>query len=149
VSSHRIRRGSPADIEPVVRLFREIRLACLPYLPDLHSPAEDLAFFRDHVFAEREIWLAEAESLDGFCAYGGGWVDHLYVRPSSHGRGLGTALLAKAMAAEARLQLWVFQRNEPAIAFYRARGFREIRRTDGSANEEREPDALFEWTRAG
>ena len=51
--------------------------------------------------------------------------------------------------AQDRLRLWVFQRNEPAIAFYRARGFRETLRTDGSANEEREPDALFEWTRAG
>jgi len=148
VSTHRIRRASPADIEPLALLFREIRQACLPYLPDLHSPAEDLAFFRDHVFGECEIWLAEAATIDGFCAFREGWVDHLYIRPSCHGRGLGTALLAKAMAAQERLQLWVFQRNLPAIAFYRARGFRLTRRTDGSANEEREPDALFEWSRA-
>jgi putative acetyltransferase len=148
VNTPRIRRAQPGDIEPVALLFREIRQACLPYLPDLHSPAEDLAFFRDHVFAEGEIWLAEAAALDGFCAFREGWVDHLYIRRSCHGQGLGTALLAKAMAGQAGLQLWVFQRNEPAIAFYRARGFRESLRTDGSANEEREPDALFEWARA-
>jgi hypothetical protein len=76
-NTHRIRRASPADIEPVARIFREIRLACLPYLPDLHSPAQDLAFFRDHVFAECDIWLAEAASLAGFCAFRVGWVDHL------------------------------------------------------------------------
>jgi len=139
----------PADIEPVARIFREIRQACLPYLPDLHSPAEDLAFFRDHVFAECEVWLAEAAVLDGFCAFREGWVDHLYVRQPCHGQGLGTALLVKAMDAQPRLRLWVFQRNGPALAFYHARGFRETLRTDGSANEEHEPDALFEWARPG
>jgi len=46
-------------------------------------------------------------------------------------------------------ELWVFQRNGPALAFYHARGFRETLRTDGSANEEHEPDALFEWARPG
>ena len=43
------------------------------------------------------------------------------------------------------LRLWVFQRNTDAIAFYRTCGFREIERTDGSRNEEREPDVLMEW----
>jgi putative acetyltransferase len=148
VKTHRIRRALPADIESVARIFREIRQACLPYLPDLHTPAEDLAFFRDHVFAECEVWLAEAATLDGFCAFRKGWIDQLYVRPPCHGQGLGTALLAKAMASQKRLRLWAFQRNQPAIAFYLARGFRETLRTDGSANEEREPDALFEWTRS-
>jgi Sortase and related acyltransferases len=146
--AHRIRRASPADIEPVALLFREIRQACLPYLPDLHSPAEDLAFFRDHVFGECD--LARRSSIPRrLLRLQGGWVDHLYVRQPCHGQGLGRALLAKAMEAQDRLRLWVFQRNAPAIAFYRARGFRETLRTDGSANEEREPDALFEWTRDG
>ena len=148
MNTHRLRRALTADIEPVALLFREIRQACLPYLPDLHSPAEDLVFFTEHVFLECEVWLAEADGLDGFCAFREGWVDHLYIRQDCHGQGLGTALLAKAMGPQARLQLWVFQRNEAAIAFYRARGFRETLRTDGSANEEREPDALFEWSRA-
>jgi ribosomal protein S18 acetylase RimI-like enzyme len=37
------------------------------------------------------------------------------------------------------LRLWASQRNEAAIRFYRALDFREIERTDGSRNEEREP----------
>ena len=45
------------------------------------------------------------------------------------------------------LRLWVFQKNAAAISFYQARGFREIERTDGSRNEEREPDLLMEWRR--
>ena len=59
---------------------------------------------------------------------------------------MGKALLALAMKKRAPLRLWVFQRNTAAIGFYRAWGFREIERTDGSRNEEREPDMLMEWT---
>jgi hypothetical protein len=52
------------------------------------------------------------------------------------------------MAAHPHLRLWAFQRNVQALRFYAARGFRVIERTDGSRNEEREPDALLEWLRA-
>jgi ribosomal protein S18 acetylase RimI-like enzyme len=133
-------------VEAVARLFRVVRRACLPYLPDLHTPEEDLAFFRDRVFAECEVWIAGA--IDGFIAFRPGWVDHLYVRPKCQRRGIGKALLATAMKGNASLRLWVFQRNTAAIAFYHGCGFREIERTDGSRNEEREPDVLMEWTRA-
>lgn len=130
---------------PVARLFRAVRVACLPYLPDLHTSEEDLAFFRDHVFAQCEVRIAGA--MDGFIAFRAGWVDHLYVRPQAQRRGVGAALLAQAMTAHSPLRLWTFQKNTAALAFYRARGFREVERTDGRGNEEREPDILLEWTR--
>jgi hypothetical protein len=41
----------------------------------------------------------------------------------------------------------MFQKSVAAIRFYLAQGFREIERTDGSRNEAREPDVLFEWVR--
>jgi hypothetical protein len=44
-----------------------------------------------------------------------------------------------------RLQLFTFQRNERARAFYEARGFVAIGASDGSGNEEGEPDLLYEW----
>ena len=140
-----IRRATPTDAEAVAHLHREVRAACLPYLPDLHAPAEDLAYFRDRVFPPCEVWVAGTDTLDGYCAFRPGWVDHLYVRPERHHLGLGTALLGRAMAVNARLLLWTFQRNTNAIAFYQARGFRLVRETDGSRNEEREPDSLLEW----
>jgi hypothetical protein len=40
--------------------------------------------------------------------------------------------------------LWCFQRNTRARRFYERRGFAPIRFTDGSANEERCPDVLYE-----
>jgi len=40
---------------------------------------------------------------------------------------------------------WVFQRNEGARRFYERHGCRLVELTDGSGNEEKEPDALYEW----
>ena len=141
-----IRRAAPSDIPAVARLHREVRAACLPWLPELHAPLEELVFFRDRVFPASEVWVVGADTLDGYCAFRPGWVDHLYIRPERHHQGLGTALLGRAMAVNAALRLWTFQRNADAIRFYRARGFRLLRATDGSRNEEREPDVLLGWS---
>jgi putative acetyltransferase len=143
-----IRPATPQDAEAVARLFRAVRTACLPYLPDLHTPAEDLAFFRDHVFRDCTVWVAGEAAIDGFCAWRPGWVDHLYIRLESQGQGLGTALLAQPMKEYSPLRLWAFQRNTQALRFYAARKFQVVERTDGSRNEEHEPDALLEWMRA-
>jgi RimJ/RimL family protein N-acetyltransferase len=45
------------------------------------------------------------------------------------------------------LQLWVFQRNTRAIRFYEHNGFQKVKETDGALNEEKLPDAMFEWRR--
>jgi GNAT superfamily N-acetyltransferase len=66
--------------------------------------------------------------------------------PSFQGLGIGDKLLA--MAKELRpsgLTLWTFQRNARARQFYEARGFVASEFTDGSRNEEREPDVLYAW----
>jgi GNAT superfamily N-acetyltransferase len=68
--------------------------------------------------------------------------------PEAQGRGLGTALLRVAQNTFDRLQLWTFQRNLQARRFYEAKGFTLVQETDGAHNEEKEPDALYRWTRA-
>jgi putative acetyltransferase len=40
-----------------------------------------------------------------------------------------------------------FQANARARRFYVARGFRAIRFTDGSDNEQRTPDVRYRWQR--
>jgi putative acetyltransferase len=146
-----IRRATIDESDAIASLLRRVMTACLPYLPDLHTPEEDRAFVRERMFARCAVWVAAGAASDavlhGFCAFREGWVDQLYVEPALHRRGLGARLLAQAKAAHPRLQLWVFQRNLPAIAFYEAQGFRLVRRTDGRDNEEREPDALYAWER--
>ena len=82
----------------------------------------------------------------GFVAAGDGWLEHLYVDPAAQGarRGLA-AVRARAGALPRGFDLWVFQRNAAALAFYASRGCAEVERTDGTANEEREPDVRLRW----
>ena len=76
---------------------------------------------------------------------GMGWITQLYVAPAYVGRGIGAALLSHALASLCRpVRLWCFQRNTRARRFYERRGFEPIRFTDGSGNEERCPDVLYE-----
>ena len=142
---HTIRRADAQDVEQVARLHRHVRRTSLPFLADLHTAEEDLQFFRDTVFTQCEVWVAGGGVVDGFIAFRAGWVDHLYVRPQCQRRGIGRALLARAMDTYSPLRLWVFQKSAPALAFYATHGFRQVERTDGSRNEEREPDILMEW----
>lgn len=140
-----IREATIADLESVVRLHHHVRETSLPYLPVVHTIDEGLVFF-SQVFSECTVLVAEHNgSIIGYCAYRDGWIDHLYVHPEHQGQGIGSTLLARAMQVHDTLQLWTFQKNVQAVTFYLHRGFRLVRTTDGSGNEEREPDALYEW----
>lgn len=71
------------------------------------------------------------------------YLEDLFVRPEARGSGLGKALLKRlaALAVErdcARLEWWVLDWNEPAIAFYKALGAKPmdewtVYRVDGDA----------------
>lgn len=115
----------------------------------LHTPEEDIAYWTEQLFTECGIWGAfDAEGLAGVIAFRSAFVDQLYVLPRAQGRGIGTALLAVAKRAFSVLSLWTFQKNTAARAFYERSGFAAVGETDGSANEEREPDVLYVWPAA-
>jgi GNAT superfamily N-acetyltransferase len=145
----RLVRLEAGDTAEVARLHRAAFDATLPWLAGLHTPKEDKAYFRDHVYADCELWGAIAGgALLGFIAFREGFIEQLYVLPVAQGRGIGGALLAKAQSSFSRLALWTFQRNLRARRFYEARGFVLVEETDGARNEEKEPDALYLWERA-
>ena len=93
------------------------------------------------------VTVAEAGgTVVAFLALDGDEIDQLYVDPAHHRQGLGTALIAHAKARRDHLELWVFQRNRGAIAFYEAHGFAIIESTDGAGNDEHEPDHRMAWS---
>ncbi len=62
------------------------------------------------------------------------FVHHLYVEPAFKGRGIGRALLARAVAlAGGRASLKCQLRNADALAFYRRLGWRDDETGDGDA----------------
>jgi GNAT superfamily N-acetyltransferase len=137
-------------MDAVARVHRIAFDDRLPWLAGLHTPEEDRWFYRERVFVFCEVWGgSEDNAVIGFIAFREDWIDQFYVLPAGQGRGLGSALLTVAKTAFPRLQLWMFQRNHAARRFYERRGFVLAEETDGSRNEEREPDARYVWSRSG
>ena len=129
----------------IAALFRR-SFGTLTFLPTLHTPEEDRAYFGG-IVSEREVWVWEEDgSILGFAALDDDELTHIYVEPDAHGRGIGGALMERAKERRpGGFQLWVFQQNANARRFYERRGFVLVRETDGSGNEERTPDALYAW----
>lgn len=128
-------------------LFLLARRTAMPWLAEVHSDAETAAFIGHHVIPDLETWVAMVgEDAAGFIAIKPGWVEHLYIHPNYQRQGIGNLLLDKAKARmSGGFELWLFQRNTPARWFYERHGLHCVEETDGSANEEREPDARYVW----
>jgi GNAT superfamily N-acetyltransferase len=144
---HRIRRAGLNDAPAIADLFLASRHAAMPWLPVLHGRESTVAFFQHVVLARADVWIEVTAdgALRGFIAFDGRELEHLYVAPGHQRRGTGARLLSLAQARGGPLELWTFQRNAHAQAFYLRHGFQPVRETDGSHNEEREPDVRFRW----
>jgi ribosomal protein S18 acetylase RimI-like enzyme len=146
------RRAEVDDGAAVAAVFGAARSE-MAYLPALHTPDEDRAFFTDRVVGSgsHDVTVAMAETspgseMVGFCAVHAGWIEHLYVTPAWQGSGIGSALIARAMSENpGGLSLWVFEQNERAAALYTRVGFVVVERTDGLGNEEHVPDLRMQW----
>ena len=148
-----LRRARPEDADELAVILRTAMRGAMPSLPELHTPDDDRRFLREAVLPNEEVWVAEIDGLPvGFAALGSrdgdDYLQHLYVAPEFQGGGLGTALIERAKARRPTgFRLWVFQENSGARRFYERHGLHIVELTDGSGNEEREPDALYEWFR--
>jgi GNAT superfamily N-acetyltransferase len=144
VSDIVVRAAHDDDAIHIAAVFGEARRAAMPTLPILHTFAEDTAFFARIVRACTTLVAAtDHRFVVGFCAVTPRRIEHLYVRPAYHRRGIGTALLTRALDDGRKRDLWVFRCNRPAIAFYERHGYRCVETTDGANNAEREPDARY------
>ena len=141
-----LRKLELEDMDRAAAVHRASLDHALPTLAGLHTPDEDRWFFRERMFKTCELWgYFDDQELVGIIAFREGWIDQLYVLPASQRRGIGAALLQIAKSRSDSLRLWTFQRNGNARMFYERQGFTLVKETDGSGNEEREPDAMYLW----
>ncbi|MEP7276298.1 MAG: GNAT family N-acetyltransferase [Betaproteobacteria bacterium] len=147
------RRPNPAlfaqETAEVAELFIASRAQSLPRVKRVHSNEEIRDWMREVVFPRRSIRIAQlADEIVGFAARDGAWLEHLYIKPAWTGKGIGRELL-DIVVAEARmvtpvLRLYTFQCNAGARRFYERHGFAAVEFSDGSTNEEKEPDVRYE-----
>ena len=111
----------------------QIERAC--FGPDAHTPA----LFREWRATDGSVFLVArvgrliAGYALGFGSEGAGEIISIAVAPAFQGTGVGGALMKSLLerlgaAGARRVELMVRRANAPAIRFYRAFGFRRVRR---------------------
>lgn len=143
-----VREARPRDAAAIAHVHMASREATMPYLPPRkRTDAEVEAWVRDVVLPTSRVWVAEAEGeVVGYAAVADGTLNALYLLAHARRQGTGTLLLDEARRACPRgLDLFVFQRNTDARAFYEHHGFTVVDTNDGSRNMEREPDMTMRW----
>jgi ribosomal protein S18 acetylase RimI-like enzyme len=142
-----LRRATPEDADPVTRVFQASRAAALPWLPALHTDAETRSFIGHVVLTRCRTWVAvDGDDVVGFAALSPGSLEHLYLDPDRRREGIGSLLFRRVQQDSPEgFTVVVFTRNAPARAFYERLGCRVVGESDGSANEEREPDLTYAW----
>ncbi|MFG2801992.1 GNAT family N-acetyltransferase [Streptomyces pseudovenezuelae] len=147
MSSVVIRRATASDAAASADVYLRSFAAALPTVVRPRSDDEVRAYIRDVVVPSHETWVAVAEEqVVGLMVLDGDLLSQLYLDPGWRGRGIGDRFVTLAKERGPRgLSLWTFQVNEPAHRFYERHGFVEAERTDGSGNEEREPDVRYVW----
>lgn len=141
-----VRRAQKSDADAVAEVF-VASFRGLTFLPLVHTDDQIRTWIRTEMVPSHEVWVAEpADEIVGFAALKGDMLGHLYVQPRAQSHGIGSTLLdiAKRERPEG-FRFYVFQKNTGARRFYERHGCRLIELGDGSGNEEREPDALYEW----
>ena len=147
-----MRLATVSDAPAVAELFLAARAHSIATIPAVVGDYDRaLRWLDSRIQKGDQCWVTEdAHGLSSLMLLEPGWIDQLYVRPDVIGQGLGTLLLDKAKEMmPSGLQLWTFQSNVRAQNFYEQRGFVAVAWSDGSNNEEREPDVRYVWTGDG
>ena len=145
-----IRAARLSDADRLTRCYLASRKTLLPYAPLPHTDVEVLSWMADVLLPAGGVTVAlEAGEVVGFIAVAtradGHWIDQLYVHPSRWRRGVGATLLHLAVSRlQGPVRLHCFEPNRAARKFYERHGFSAIAFGDGSNNESRCADVLYE-----
>ena len=139
-----IRLATPNDSRAMAELAHDIRLDTVPFIHDVGS----IEWFIVNILLVRGSSYVTVldDQVVAWADIHDGWLDQLYCKRGFTGKGIGLELLEFAKKQEPDgLQLWTFQVNTGARAFYLREGFKEVELTDGANCEEKQPDVRLEW----
>lgn len=139
-----IRRAQSADVPELAQLWLEANLQAHGFIP--------AQYWRDHLeevanlLGESEVYLLEGEKgpAAGFVGLQEEFIAGIFVRQEVRSKGIGKQLLDFVKGRKNRLRLHVYQKNAPAVRFYRREGFVTQRACRDAATGEPEYEML--WT---
>ena len=149
--AHDLRAAVASDADAVTDIYLRSRKELVAGAPLAHSDEDVRRWIRERLIPAGRTTVAVADGrVIGFLSVSTdadrSWIDQLYVSPDYVGRRVGTQLLELARRRlPPPIRLYTFQENARARRFYESRGFVAIAFGDGSGNEERRPDILYEW----
>ena len=171
IDSVRIRAGVVGDVDAISVLARETFSESFghlykdndlkSFLDENHTPSAYRSLFENPRF---RVWLAEDEqsALVGYITAlpcdlplpnlpeNSGEIQRFYIRKSHHGRGLGSRMLAIAIAwleeNFGRLYVSVYEGNSGAQKLYERYGFRRVHRYLYLVGEQADPEWIMERT---
>ena len=148
--SFTLRAATNEDAPSVAEVLLSSRKAFLPYAPFPHTDAEVHRWVHEVVVPSGGVTVACSGSVVvGVVAIARecnvSWINQLYIAPSHVEQRIGSRLLVHALSSlPLPVRLYTFQANERARLFYEKHGFKATAFSDGSSNEERCPDVLYE-----
>ena len=146
-----LRPATVGDADAVADVYLRSRKELVACAPLAHSDDSVRGWVRDRLIpAGRTTVAVVDDQIVGLIAIAStsdaSWIEQLYLHPAWIGRGIGTGLLELARTRlPPPIRLYTFQANQRARRFYERRGFKAVRFGDGSGNEEKCPDVLYEW----
>lgn len=121
-----IRQYREDDTDAVVTAWRQASDRAHPFLSKAFLDREAEAL-RDVYLGAAETWVCEVDGrVVGFIALIENAVAGLFLDPRHQRRGLGKAMLDKAVAVKGALTVEVFKLNTAGRQFYAAYGFRTV-----------------------
>lgn len=141
-----------ADAAAVTRIFLTSFKHFIPTVTLAHSDEDVSEWIPNVLLKTADVRVAERDGeIVGMMAMArhdnSGWINQLYLDPSVVRRGIGTQFVEQAkVTLGAPIRLYAFQVNTNACRFYERNGFQAITFGDGSGNQEKSPDVLYEWS---
>ena len=120
-----IRKWDAKDNLPLLDLWLESTIHAHPFISESYW-RDSVAVVRDVYLPAASTWVWERDGeLKGFVSVlESRFVGALFVAPGATRQGIGRALLDEVKQHYAWLSLEVYQKNESAVSFYHAQGFR-------------------------
>ncbi|MGY5954862.1 N-acetyltransferase [Kosakonia sp. BK9b] len=139
-----IREWHNQDLSPLIELWLESTIFAHPFIQESYWH-ESEALVRSAYLPVAQTWVWEENGeLTGFISVmDEQFIGALFVRPAALRRGIGKRLIDHAKQHFSWLSLEVYQKNERAVNFYHAQGFR----IEESAwqDETRHPTWIMNW----